>query len=321
MTPKIYGNESTLRLMRTMVYSGKIPHACLIHGAAGMGRKTLAKYFAQTILCTGAEKPCGECPSCRKFLHDAHPDVLWVEHSGKKRGFSVETVRTVCRESIIAPNDGERKIYIFADCDNMDIRAQNTLLKLTEEPPPHVLLLFTATDPQVFLETMRSRMMQLAVCPCTQEDCREAILAQGHTSPEAEKAAEVCGGSIGRGLAWLASEDMQTMTQQVGELTEAIAAKRSYDVLRILADYEKDNVQAAEFIRQLDLQLRDALILKYTQAHLTGCDRRSAQTLSNGMTMHRSEQLHRAVQEAHEALRANVSAKLVLAALGGELCG
>lgn len=321
MMPQIYGNEKTLHLMRTMVQNGKVPHACLIHGAAGMGRKTLAKYFAQTILCTGAEKPCGECPSCRKILHDAHPDILWVEHSGKKQGFSVETVRTVCRESIVAPNDGDRKIYIFADCDNMDIRAQNTLLKLTEEPPAHVLLLFTAADPQVFLETMRSRMMQMAVCPCTEEDCRKAILAQGHTPEQAEQAAAICGGNIGRGLAWLDSEEMQTMTRQIGALTEAIAAKQSYEVLRILADYEKDAAQAAEFIRLLDLQLRDALILKYTQAHLTGCDRRSAQTLSNGITLHRSESLHRAVQEAHEALRANVSTKLVLAALGGELCG
>lgn len=321
MIPQIYGNENTLHLMRTMVRNGKVPHACLIHGAAGMGKKTLAKYFAQTVLCTGAEKPCGECSSCRKILHDAHPDILWVEHSGKKQGFSVETVRTVCRESIVAPNDGERKIYIFADCDNMDIRAQNTLLKLTEEPPAHVLLLFTAADPQVFLETMRSRMMQMAVCPCTEEDCRKAILAQAHTSEQAERAAAICGGNIGKGLAWLDSEEMQAMTRQIGALTEAIAAKQSYEVLRILADYEKDAAQAAEFIRLLDLQLRDALILKYTQAHLTGCDRRSAQILSNGITLHRSEQLHRAVQEAHEALRANVSTKLVLAALGGELCG
>ncbi len=320
MMSQIYGNETTLHLMQTMVRSGKIPHACLIHGEQGLGKKTLARYFAMAALCTGENQPCGTCPSCYKAEHGVHPDIIWVEHSGKKQGFSVETVRNICKDAIVAPNEGKRKVYIFGDCDAMDVRAQNTLLKLTEEPPPHVLLLFTAAHRNVFLETMLSRMMQLAVCPCTAEDCEAALLAAGHSSAQAKQAAQVCGGNIGKSLAWLASEGMQEMTGHIGELTAAIAARKSYDILRILAIYEKDRQTALEFVKLLDLQLRDALILKYTQEHLTGCDRKSAEQLSQVMTPSRSMQLHHAVQETYDALQANVSTRLALAALGGQLC-
>ncbi len=320
MMPQIYGNDAALHLIRTMARSGHMPHACLIYGEKGLGRKTLAQYLAMTALCTGTAQPCGSCSSCRKAAKGIHPDIIRVEHSGKKQGFSVDTIRAVCRDAIIVPNDGERKVYLFTDCDNMDIRAQNTLLKLTEEPPPHVLLVFTAESRNVFLETMLSRMVPLAVCPCTEEECRNALLAADCTPADAERAVQVCGGNIGRCLEWLHSEEMQTMTKHIAELTAAAAARRSYEVLRILAAYEKDRQTAAELLRLLDLQLRDALVLKYTQAHLTGCDRQSAQALSQVLTVSRAAQLHRAVQEAYDALQANVSPRLVLAALGGQLC-
>ncbi len=321
MIPQIYGNDSTLRLIRTMVQGERIPHACLIHGEKGLGKKTLARYFAMAALCTGENQPCGTCPSCYKAAHEVHPDITWVEHSGKLQGFSVDTVRSICRDAIVAPNDGERKVYIFADCDNMDVRAQNTLLKLTEEPPAHVLLLFTATHRNVFLETMLSRMMPLAMCPCTPQDCKAALLAANQSAENADRAVTACGGNIGRCLAWLQDESMQAMTRHIGELTAAIAGRRAYDVLRILAVYEKDRQTAVEFVRLLDLQLRDALVMKYAQDIPTGCDRQSAQMLSQILTANRSVQMHGAIQETYEALQANVSPRLALAALGGQLCG
>lgn len=320
----VYGNEPLLRLIRTMAERDRLPHASLIYGEKGMGRKTLARYFAMTALCTGEHAPCGVCPSCHKVQQDTdevhpHPDLIWVEHSGKKNGFSVETVRNICKDAIVAPNDGERKVYIFADCDGMDVRAQNTLLKLTEEPPPHVLLLFTATHKQVFLETMISRMMPLAVRPCTPVQCREALTASGVSTKEAERAVAACGGNIGKALAWLHSEDMQEMTRQVAAVTQAVTARRQYELLRLLAQYDRDRQKAAELIKLLDLQVRDAMMIKYGQTALTGCDRHSAEGLAGQLTVSRSRRMHNCLQEAYEALQANVSTKLVLAALGGGL--
>lgn len=326
MIPQIYGNDPVLELIRTMRERDRIPHASLLFGEKGLGRKTIARYFAMTALCTGGNAPCGECPSCRKLLQDdlqdihPHPDVMWVEHSGKKQGFSVDTVRRVCRESIVAPNDGDRKVYIFADCDRMDIRAQNTLLKLTEEPPPHVLLLFTAEHRNAFLVTMLSRMMPIAVRPCTAEECREALVTQHDCTPgDAARAAAVCGGNIGKALAWLESDAMQELTRQAAALTEAIAGRRQYEILRIFAGFETDRMQAGELLKLLDLQLRDALVMRFTQAQRSGVDADSARKLSASLTASRTRRMHDAIQNAYDALQANVSVKLALAALGGAL--
>lgn len=319
MMQKIYGNDALLRLIRTMAERRRIPHACLLYGEKGTGRRTIARYLAMAALCEEPEKPCGKCRSCRKILHHVHPDVICVEHSGKTNGFSVETIRSVCKDSIVAPNDGEHKIYLFEDCDRMDVRPQNTLLKLTEEPLQHVLLIFTAEHKGVFLDTMLSRMMPLAVRPCTPEICEQALLAKGCSPEDAALAARVCKGNIGRAEEWLHSEKMQEMTKHIAALTLAMAKRSSYEILRILYLYEKDRRAAMEFLKLLDLQLRDAAAIRFLPDSRTGCDPDSAAELSRTLSIKRSLQLHEAVQEAYAALRANVSPKLALSALGGIL--
>lgn len=319
MMPEIYGNAPLLRFIRTMAKHDRIPHACLLCGEKGTGRKTVARYLAMAALCTGADKPCGVCRSCGKILRNTHPDVIYAEHSGKKNGFSVETVRRVCRESIVAPNEGARKVYIFTDCGNMDVRSQNTLLKLTEEPPPHVLLIFTAESREAFLPTMLSRMMPLNVSPCSPEEARRALLQTGCAPDRADAAVKVCGGNIGRSLEWLHEEKMQEMTRNAAALTQAAARHSGYEILRILSLYEKDRAAALEFLKLLDCQIRDAAAMRFLPEIRTGCDRESAQALSQAVSVKRAVQLHEAVQEAYEALQASVSTKLALAALGGRL--
>ena len=71
-----------------------------------------------------------------------HPDVRFVEHSGKRNGFSVDTVREVCVDLASPPNEGNAKCYVFGDCDAMDTRTQNLLLKAVEEPPAYVVFYF-----------------------------------------------------------------------------------------------------------------------------------------------------------------------------------
>lgn len=318
---KIYGNDCNLQFMQIMRKNQHIPHACLFYGEKGSGRKTLAEYFAMTVLCTGENAPCGVCKNCQKILHNAHPDLIFVEHSGKKQGFSVDTVREICRDAIVAPNDSDKKIYLFADCDNIGIPAQNTLLKLTEEPPEHVLLLFTSVSKNAFLETMLSRMIQIAVRPCTPEECRNALTEQHECSPaDADRAVKATSGrNIGLALQFLEDSAMQEMTRHAGELTQAVAQRRQYEILRILSCYEKDRMQTAEFLRLLLAQFRDACVLKYGSSTLTGCDRTSAEMLSQCLTASRAVRLYEAVQSASEALQASVSTKLVLSAMGGKL--
>jgi len=315
----IYGNQKNMNLIRVMKKNQHLPHACLFTGEKGSGRKTLANYFAMTALCNEENAPCGTCRSCRKILNGVHPDLIPVEHSGKKMGFSIDTVREVCKDAVIAPNDGNKKIYLFSDADAIGIPAQNALLKLTEEPPEHVILLFTCENQHTFLTTMLSRMMLFSVCPCTPGETYQSLLEHGCSPADAQRASQVYRTNIGLALAWLEDPKMQEMTSHASSLTMAVAQRKPYEILRILSLYEKDRLRAAAFLKLMREQFRDALIIKYQADALTGCDRLSAQALSAVLTINRAEQLCQELQSAYEALNANVSVKLVLAALGGNL--
>jgi DNA polymerase III delta prime subunit len=136
-------------LIQTMRERDRLPHSILFYGGEGSGKTEMAIFTAKTIL--NDENP-------RLIEENKHPDVFWVEHSGKLGGFSVETIRNVCSEAFIQPNNSYAKIYIFDDADNITNQAQNALLKLVEEPPDTVYFIFTAKSKSIFLDTMISRM-------------------------------------------------------------------------------------------------------------------------------------------------------------------
>ena len=151
---QFYGNEQIQHTLHQMLLRDRAPHGFLFYGETGLGKKTLAKQFLAELLCTGTEKPCGSCKSCKMLADGVHPDVRFVEHSGKRNGFSVDTVREVCVDLASPPNEGNAKCYVFGDCDAMDTRTQNLLLKAVEEPPAYGYFIFTATSPASLLPTV-----------------------------------------------------------------------------------------------------------------------------------------------------------------------
>jgi DNA polymerase III delta prime subunit len=146
--------ENNKQTILKMKENDRLPHSFLFFGEKGWGKTAFAIFTAQTIL--SDENP-------KLIAENKHPDVIWVEHSGKLGGFSVETIRNVCAEAFIKPNNGNAKIYIFDDADNITVQAQNALLKLVEEPPDTVYFIFTAKSRTVFLPTMLSRMTAMGM--------------------------------------------------------------------------------------------------------------------------------------------------------------
>ncbi len=151
-----------------------------------------ARYFAAALECEGeGERPCLRCRQCRKVLEDIHPDVVTVRDDGHKE-LPVELVRQLRQDVYIRPNDGARKVYIFADCGQLNQRDQNVLLKIAEEGPAYAAFLFCAETAAALLPTVRSRCVEWKVAgqPETPEMeqarglCR--VLAQGKTLPAAQ---------------------------------------------------------------------------------------------------------------------------------------
>ncbi len=315
--PEIAGNETLLEELTAMRRGNHLPHALLLHGEHGTGKKLIAKWFTMLVMCEDAENaPCCKCRSCRLILDDAHPDVYYAEHSGKKMGFSVETARDVRREAAILPNNGDKRIFLFCDADGMSPQAQNALLKSVEEPPPHALFVFTAETVGVLLPTLLSRMTVKSVSPVTRPVCIEALVRRDFSPEDAQQAASRFGGNIGKCLAYLSDEKMRRCTDTAAALTAALAGQDEYTLLRLLTAAAADKDELRQVLSLLDVQIRDAAMLTL-EGDFTrlGCDRKSAEALSGRLTPRRTARLHGAISEAVSDLDGNVGAVLTVTAL------
>ena len=159
------GNQRVKEQLSQQEGGRGLSHAYIISGPAGSGRHTLAGLLAAAVLCSGGEKPCGQCGPCQKALKGIHPDVSVV--SGPERGkpITVDQVRALRSDAYVRPNEGERKVYLLEDADQMNPSAQNAMLKLLEEGPPYAVFLLIAGNPGGLLQTVRSRCGELARTP------------------------------------------------------------------------------------------------------------------------------------------------------------
>ena len=142
--------------------NGALSHAIILSGSGDLS--AAARYTAAAMQCTGAQPPCGTCSACSKVTRDIHPDVITVVDEEHKN-ISVDVLREVRADAYILPNEGRRKIYIFPDCDKLDAKAQNVLLKVIEEGPPHAAFIFCARNSAVLLQTIRSRAVEWKLSP------------------------------------------------------------------------------------------------------------------------------------------------------------
>jgi len=144
----------------------KLVHAYLIVSDSNEERVQMAVSLAQQMLCEGeGSRPCGHCRHCRKVLAGIHPDVIFTERErddkgNLKREYSVQSMRDMVKDAWIRPNEAERKVYIVPDAQTMSVGAQNTILKLLEEPPGNACFILCSSNASVLLDTVRSRCVE-----------------------------------------------------------------------------------------------------------------------------------------------------------------
>lgn len=320
--PVIAGNAQLRTDLQLMRRQNHLPHALLLHGERGCGKKTLAKWFSMLVLCEdSANAPCGCCKNCRLIAEDAHPDVLTAEHSGKRMGFSVETVRAVRREAGILPNNGDMRIFLFTDADGMSIQAQNALLKSVEEPPAHACFVFTAETLGSILPTLLSRMTVKAVFPVSESECVAALTRLSYSAEEIQAAVSRFGGNIGKCIGYLGDEMQRQAAETASELTKALADGNEYALLRLLTAAASDKDRLQRTLELFDMQIRDAAVYSLDgEFRRLGCDRSASEALAGRISPRRALRLHGAVAEAFADLESNVGAVLTVTALCTALC-
>lgn len=155
----------------------RLSHAVILTGRGDL--TAAARFLAAAHVCEGEHKPCLICRHCRKALEGVHPDVISVQDTEHKE-LTVEAVRALRKDVYIRPNEAERKVYIIADCRQLNERDQNVLLKIVEEGPPYAAFVFCADAVHSLLPTIRSRCVELRMD------------APQESAQEDEAAAELC---------------------------------------------------------------------------------------------------------------------------------
>ena len=200
----ILGHEQIKEHFRNAAQTGKVSHAYILSGEAGMGRKSLANAFALSLLCEkGMEEPCMQCHACKQVLSGNHPDLIYVTHE-KPASIGVDDIREQINDTIqVRPYSSYYKIYIMDEAEKMTVQAQNALLKTIEEPPAYAVILLLTTNQDAFLPTILSRCVQLKLKPLKDSVVKEYLIQSlGENESEADIYAAFARGNLARPSTW-----------------------------------------------------------------------------------------------------------------------
>ena len=170
------------------------PHAWLMTGAAGIGKRALGHWLAQALLCetpAGDGRPCGTCASCRYAIAGQHPDLRLVEpieldDDGARpvEWITIERIRGLGHWAELTSHRGGAKVALIVPAERMNAPASNALLKTLEEPPSNTYFILVSHQPGRLPATIVSRCQRVAAPRPTQAEAHAWLVEHGMRDPQ-----------------------------------------------------------------------------------------------------------------------------------------
>lgn len=226
------GNEEVKNELAELIKRDTLPHAMIIEGTKGTGKKTLAEIISRSCVCSSDnERPCGVCGNCLKAEKNIHPDIFTAD-GNNSGGLNIEAIRNIRSDAYIKPNEAPKKVYMLLNCEKMLMPAQNAFLKILEEPPENVVFILTAVSAASLLPTVISRSRVFSLYP---PDFNDAVGFLAKRFPdkditEIRSAVKNSIGNIGNAAALLegGSEEARIIAE---EMLKAIPLSTEYSLL------------------------------------------------------------------------------------------
>ena len=210
-----------------MLRANRVPHALLLRGTGGVGKRHFASFIAQVLLCSDAaleQRPCRKCRGCQLFEAHTHPDLHLLEIPEGKQSIGVDSVRALIDSLGLTSQFHGFKVVLAEPADAMTPAAANSLLKTLEEPPGDTVFLLISRHSALLPATIRSR------CQSLQFASPPAAIGRAWLAQELDSGADVDGMlRIARGAPLLArtmageGRDVNR-TQVVAELQSLLTA-------------------------------------------------------------------------------------------------
>lgn len=317
--PGFLGNEEIKAALSAAFALQRFPHAVVLQGEPGCGKRTLAKLIAQALVCRNRElAPCGKCPSCIRAAAGSHPDIRIEKGSGATRSLSVDAIRAVTADAYRMPEEADVSVFILLMGTKTSEAAQNKLLKVIEEPPEGAVFLLVCDSAEQLLPTIRSRVQSFTLKPPSLEQAAEYVREKaGLSQEEARRLAALCNGNIGRMLE--ESEDGEAA--RAARAAAAVAAGmlgKGDSLLKAAAPLQKDRKLCGDVLSKLTLIFRDACVMRAGGTSILSGAPREAEQLC-GLPMNRLCRLPDIAEEFRRKLERNANMPLLVTCLCARL--
>ncbi len=324
----LYGNEATKARLGAAIRNGSLPHAFLISGPEGSGKRTLAKEIAAALNCesSGRELPCHRCNNCRRIMDDGYTDVKRLERPKDKATIGVGEVRLFREDMFLSSTESEYKIYIIDDAQRMTPNAQNALLKVIEEPPERVVIMLLTDSDDAILTTIKSRTQYVAMERFDEDGLLDYFKKRAIALPVGEeKEMLMCAdGRIGRALELCGTGakdalDLRRQTESfISALRHGVPYSELYSVIKELPTKKDELSEAFENIQEA---LRDLILLKYDPSAplVFYPSRQRASEVCSGIYTSRLLRIYDIIGECLEELSKNVNVAAMTTSLGARI--
>ena len=261
---EVVGQDAIVRTLKNAISSGQVRQAYLFAGPRGTGKTSLARILAKGLNCVQGPTatPDKTCNACVTIANGTSLDVVEMD-AASQRG--IDDIREIRERVVLQPAEGRYKVYILDEAHQLTDAAWNALLKLIEEPPPHLVFVFCTTDLSKVLPTVRSRCQTFVFSrPRLPELVRKLrLIADGEGMNVPDQALALIARS-GRGayrdaestLDQLASATENEITvQAVLQLLGAVEDEALFRLCDLVVD--RDTAGALTFVEELAEQGQD----------------------------------------------------------------
>ena len=318
---EIIGHQNIIQHFQSAIAQGKVGHAYILNGPDRSGKRMLADAFAQTLQCESSEAkksgtPCHVCRFCKQAESRNNPDIIYVQHE-KPNIISVEEIRTqVVNDVDIKPYACAYKVYVIDEAEKMNVQAQNALLKTIEEPPQYAVILLLTNNADLFLQTIRSRCVQLNL-NAVPDDLVRSHLMKVYKIPDYD--ADLCvafaQGNVGKAVALATSEDFHEIRASVMDLLRHVKEMDLVDLVAAVRRVSEDKLVIQDYFDIMTIWFRDVLLYKATKEidSLTFKDEIiEIKKQADNSSYQGLEDIIEGIAKAKTRLQANVSFELTL---------
>jgi DNA polymerase-3 subunit gamma/tau len=261
---EVVGQDAVTRTLTNAISSGQVRQAYLFAGPRGTGKTSMARILAKGLNCVQGPTPtpCKVCNPCVTIANGTALDVIEMD-AASQRG--IDDIREIRERVVLQPAEGRYKIYILDEAHQLTDAAFNALLKLIEEPPPHLVFVFCTTDLSKMLATVRSRcqtfVFQRPRLPELVRLLRVIADGEGIDAPDAALSlvARSARGSFRDAVSTLdqlaAATERSVTVQGVLQLLGAVEEEALFRICDLVVD--GDSAGALRFVEELSEQGQD----------------------------------------------------------------